>query len=289
MVLCAGLGTRLRPLTDELPKPLVPIGDRPLLARIASTLAGSGLTRLVLNTHHLPDAFPKVLAEFSLEAHVIHEPEIRGTAGGVAGARHRLGPPPVLVWNGDILADPPIDALLDLAGDGLALCVAPRPPGEGTVGLGEGGWVVRLRGECFGRELASGDFIGISALGERCLSSLPEQGCLIGDWALPELRRGARIATVSCSAAWTDIGDLRSYLELNLAWLGTRHAWAAEGAAVAPGVHLKRAIVGRGARVEGEGIVARSVVWPGAVARAPLADAIVTTSGRVVAIGSVDE
>src|SRR5688572_24464404 len=91
MVLCAGLGTRLRPLTDELPKPLVPVGDRSLLAHIARVLAGAGFERLVINTHHLPELFPAAIRELSIEAHLIHEPVILGTAGGVAGARRFLG------------------------------------------------------------------------------------------------------------------------------------------------------------------------------------------------------
>ena len=62
MVLCAGLGTRLRPLTDELPKPLVPVGDKPLLARIADSLRSAGIDGFVVNTHHLSHEF-RVLSE----------------------------------------------------------------------------------------------------------------------------------------------------------------------------------------------------------------------------------
>src|SRR5262245_46523302 len=57
MILAAGFGTRLAPLTDELPKPLVPVGEGPMLARIAETLALAGLSSFVLNVHHLADEF----------------------------------------------------------------------------------------------------------------------------------------------------------------------------------------------------------------------------------------
>ena len=95
------------------------------------------------------------------------EPEIRGTAGGVAGARARFDAGAVLVWNGDILTDAPVAALLELAAarDAQVLTVSPRPVGEGTVGLDDAGRVVRLRGQVFGRETRGGDYVGVSALG----------------------------------------------------------------------------------------------------------------------------
>jgi mannose-1-phosphate guanylyltransferase len=284
MVLCAGLGTRLRPLTDELPKPLVPVGDRSILAHTLAALERAGLRRAVINTHHLPQAFSGIINQFELEIDVVHEPEIRGTAGGVAGARSLLGPAPVVVWNGDILAEPPLAALLGWGGDGLCLAVAPRAAGAGSVGLGADGSVARLRGERFGPELSGGDYVGVAALGARCLATLPELGCLIGDWALPELRAGGRIATVPHPGAWTDAGDLAAYVAANLGWLAARPAWVGKGARVEAGVELSQSLIGEGARVTGAGKLERVVVWPGAQARAPLKNAVITTSGRVVEV-----
>ncbi len=281
MILCAGLGTRLRPLTEELPKPLVPIGDRSILAHTAAELVAAGFLGAVINTHHLPGAFTSEISSLPITIEVIHEPTIRGTAGGVAGARALLGPAPVLVWNGDILVQPPIDALLAAAGEGgLCLAVAPRAAGEGTVGLAADGRVVRLRGERFGDESAGGDYVGVAALGARCLQELPAEGCLIGDVALPLLRRGAVVWTRPVSGDWTDAGDPASYLEANLLWLA-RYAnhegsWLGPGARLESGVRLSNSVVGAGAQIRGEGPVARCVVWPGASAEAPLSDAIVT-------------
>src|SRR5215475_3749531 len=99
MILAAGLGTRLRPLTDELPKPLVPVGDRPAVAHVAARLAAAGVCEAVLNTHHLASAFtPERLAGLPIAVHPIHEPEILGTAGAVANAAALLGEGPVVVW-----------------------------------------------------------------------------------------------------------------------------------------------------------------------------------------------
>jgi mannose-1-phosphate guanylyltransferase len=273
---------RLRPLTEELPKPLVPIGDRSILAHIADSLSRAGVGHAVINTHHLPRAFDSVVPELPIEARVIHEAEILGTAGGLAGARVDLGPTPVLIWNGDIWIEPPIAELLAWTGDGARLLVARRPLGEGVVGLGDDGRVVRLRGERFGDELSGADYVGVAALGDRCLAELPAQGCLIGDWALPELRAGGRIETLTHAGPWTDAGDLAAYLDANQRWLGSRDAWVGDEVRVAAGIEFSKSVIGRGARVTGEGRLERVVVWPGAEARAPLADAVVTRSGRVV-------
>jgi mannose-1-phosphate guanylyltransferase len=288
MILAAGLGTRLRPLTTELPKPLVPLGDRPFVAHLIERLARAGLTEVVLNTHHGASHFDNRIEGFGAKVHLVHEPEIRGTAGGIAGARARLGPPPILAWNGDILADPPVRALLDAAaGGGLVLCVAPRPRGEGTVGLDAAGAVVRLRGETFGVEASGGDYVGIAALGAEVLARLPHAGCLIGDTALPALRRGESLATVRLEGVWTDIGSIAEYHAANMAWLAhgaPGGSFVAQGARVEPGVDVRASVVGQGALVVGAGPVERCVVWPGARAVAPLHDAIVTTSGAVVPV-----
>jgi NDP-sugar pyrophosphorylase family protein len=109
---------------------------------------------------------------------------------------------------------------------------------------------------------------------------------LVADWALPALARGERIRCVPLRGAWTDIGDLRSYWTANLAWLGARSApaWIGAGVRMDEVVKLDCALVGANAQISGEGALERVVVWPGATVRAPLADAIVMTSGRVVRV-----
>src|SRR5262245_51290867 len=99
MILGAGLGKRLRPLTDELPKPLVPVGDRPIVAHVLERLRAGGIERAVLNTHHLPERFESVLGALPLPLDLVHEPELYGTAGGVANAAPLLGPGTIVVWN----------------------------------------------------------------------------------------------------------------------------------------------------------------------------------------------
>ncbi len=141
---------------------------------------------MVINTHHLPRAFDSVFEWLDVEVKVVHEPEIRGTAGGVAGARRQLGERTRagLEW-GHPGATRRVDRLLEGAALGsLCLAVVPRPLAEGTVGLDAAGHVVRLRGEFFGEEVSGGDYVGIAGIGPRTLANLPDKGCLIGDVAV---------------------------------------------------------------------------------------------------------
>ena len=104
MVLCAGFGTRLRPLTDELPKPLMPIGDRPLLAHLYETLVRQGMRQVVVNTHHRANDFGNQIKIYAPDLQVLHEPKILGTAGGLSNAASALGVSDVVIWNGDPLS-----------------------------------------------------------------------------------------------------------------------------------------------------------------------------------------
>ena len=289
MVLCAGFGTRLRPLTDERPKPLVPVGDRTLLEHVLAALEPQGVLPAVVNSHHLGEIFRVITRGWPTIARVMNERTIRGTAGGVAWARDLLGPPPVLVVNGDVLASYDAKGALEATPpDGLCMVLAPRPPGAGNVGVGAHGRVVRLRGERFGAETSSGDYLCAMGLGEAILDELPEEGCLIADVALPLLRRGGRVQSVLGAASWSAPGDsIANYLDANLAWLTRRGAragegWVGESAHVEEDVEIVSSVVGENADVRGTGRLERVVVWPGAQVFAPLRDAVVTRTGLVV-------
>jgi mannose-1-phosphate guanylyltransferase len=180
--------------------------------------------------------------------------------------------------------------LLELAGerDAQVLAVAPRPQGEGTLGLAADGSVVRLRGRVFGDEARGGDYIGVMALGPSVVAGLPERGCLFGDVALPHLAAGRKVWTVPSLTPWSDLGDLRAYVAANFDWLDRQataspaRSWLGRGVEIAPGVRVERSVLGVGAKLLGEGTVTEVIAWPGAVFSAPLSRAVVLGSGRVV-------
>lgn len=294
IVLCAGLGTRLRPLTDLVAKPLVPIGDRPALAHVLDHLAASGaVTAVAVNAHHRARDVERFVAARGEGVALSREDELLGTAGGVAraAARGLLGASDedVLVWNGDILCALEVRGLVRAAraasagGAEATLAVTPpRAASEGNVGLDAGGRVVRLRRETTAPgEVAGAWFLGVHVLGGALRAALPAKGCLVGDVYLPALRRGAKLSARVVEESFVDVGSLADYLRANVAWLAGRRAWVASSASVDAGVDLDLAVVGEGACVEGEGQVARAVVWPGCALRAPATDVVVTPAGAI--------
>jgi mannose-1-phosphate guanylyltransferase len=291
IVLSAGFGTRLRPLTDELAKPLMPVGDRSMIAHVVETLGRGGIRDVVVNTHHRAEDFVGRFDGWDANIRVVHESEILGTAGGVANASAELGASDVVVWNGDILApDLDVGALTNrraATGGDVIWVVEPRAAGEGTVGLDVEGHVVRLRDERFGDEARGGDFLGIQVMSATFRATLPRIGCLVADVALPFLRRGGTIGSFAFQGFWDDVGTPDMLLRANLRWL-ERHelaSYRAADARVEAGVRLERSIVGTGGAVVGDGIVRECVVFPGAVLRAP---AVRTVAGRVAAVTLAD-
>jgi mannose-1-phosphate guanylyltransferase len=302
MILCAGLGTRLRPLSSWRAKPLVPIGDRPALAHILDRVRAGGAERIVVNAHHRVGDLRAFLPG---DVVLSEETTLLGTAGGVArglamldASRDRAGAPgDVLVWNGDILAEVDVRGLWSAHAHavrdarekiGATLVVSAREaPFVGNAGIDEGGRVVRLRKETVrAGEVRSADFLGIHVLGASLCDSLPAEGDLVGDVYLPAMRRGASLAVFDYDAranAWWDIGTLASYRAANFAWLGARGVRSFVGAGARVGaIAIEASIVGDGAIVEGTGTLARCIVWPGAHVTAPLTDAIVSGEGVVV-------
>ena len=130
MLLAAGLGTRLRPITDTIPKPLVPVAGVPLIERVINNARAEGAKRFVANAHYRAD---QVLAHFGGLLKVSREDELLGTGGGVKRALPMLHSDPILVMNTDAFwpagSDAPIARMLARytgPGDIVLLCVHPR-------------------------------------------------------------------------------------------------------------------------------------------------------------------
>lgn len=110
MVLAAGLGTRLRPLTYEIPKPMVPVIDRPVMAHIVDLCRRQGFDQLIANLHYFPDTIRDYFGD-SIEYR--YEQELLGTAGGVRNVRDFFGDDPVLIISGDALTDTDLNKLVE--------------------------------------------------------------------------------------------------------------------------------------------------------------------------------
>ena len=133
MILAAGRGERLRPLTDATPKPLVEIAGQTLLGRHLERLARGGFTHAVINVSHRAQSITTRFGDgtrFGLRIDWSHEAEPLETAGGIAQARTLLGPEPFLLVNADIWCDYDFSRLHDFGlGKRLAhLVLVPNPP-----------------------------------------------------------------------------------------------------------------------------------------------------------------
>lgn len=116
----AGLGKRLRPLTDCRPKPLVPVFNKLLVTYVLDAVRSVGVERVVINTHHCAEAYAELLdlpggrgTYEGLEIECVHEPILLETGGGIRNAAEILGDGPVLVHNGDVLCEVDLAGLLE--------------------------------------------------------------------------------------------------------------------------------------------------------------------------------
>jgi len=191
MILAAGLGSRMRPLTDALPKPLLPFLNTPIIAYAVDHLVRAGARRIGVNVHHLPEAFAPVLTALEtswrrqgvqLEIVVAPEPVLLGTGGGVANIWRALGRPDgtAIVVNGDPVYNADLAASLaahQASGAPISMLLRPLLDGHpGRVWL-DGDRVVglrdaRLSGAPVGHELA---FMGIHLLEPELLHRLDRE------------------------------------------------------------------------------------------------------------------
>ena len=188
-ILCAGLGTRMHPLTQALPKPLIPFLNTPMITYALNHLARAGVTRVGLNLHHLPDAIPPVVDRlcglFGLRPVYTREWELLGSGGGLRGLLHALSPEQdctLVALNADSvmtmeLADHVAEHLA--SGAQATLLVRPREPGQpGRVWLDDQGQIMRLRDHLHPRfdpraTYHEHDFTGVQILHSALLRPLP--------------------------------------------------------------------------------------------------------------------
>jgi mannose-1-phosphate guanylyltransferase len=134
MVLAAGLGTRLQPLTFEIPKPMVPVLDRPVMAHILDLLERQGFDQVIANLHWFPEM---IRGYFGDRLEYRYEEELLGTAGGVRNVRDFFGPDPVVVVSGDALTDLDLRALVERhrSAGGIATLTVKKVPDTREFGV----------------------------------------------------------------------------------------------------------------------------------------------------------
>lgn len=296
-VLGAGLGTRLRPLTNQLPKPLIPVFHRPLITYAFDHLLGAGIREFIVNTHHLPECYATAFPgnEYRGAGLIFrHEPVLLETAGGIANIADLVSGGPFVVYNGDILTDLPLAPLLRTHGRGenlVTLVLRSSGPARHIAFDAEQGRVTDIRGKLETGNVGTHQFTGIYAVSPEFLQHLkPGQiESVIPVW-LTLIREGARIGGVVVDdGQWWDLGDRGSYLEAQkfvrselppVSPEAQVHATAelkglnviSAGARVGAGAELEDCILWPGATVADGAVLTRCIVRAGMTASGRLAD-----------------
>ncbi len=224
MILCAGLGTRLRPLTERWPKPALPFLGQPLLRYHLAVLKAAGVSAVGINTHHLPEVMAATArAECErarLPLHVVHEPVIQGTGGGIRGLRDFLSDDDFLVFNGDILFPVdlrPVVAAHQHSGAAATMVLMPMPPGEkyAAVEMDPQRQVRRIAGNGLGgTALSPWHFTGVHVMSPRVFDFMSAQGPedINREVYVRLMQAGLAIRGEVVQAYWSDLGTPSRYL-----------------------------------------------------------------------------
>ncbi len=231
-ILGAGLGTRLRPLTEECPKPLLPVGGRPLITYGMDHCLTIGVERFIVNTHHCPPAYDRAFPERSWRGWPIlfrHEPVLLDTAGGLKNIEDLLEEDEqILVYNGDIISDLPLGSLLAAhAAGGKEVTLVLRSRGPVTnVSVDAEGAVCDLRDLLGNPGVRRCCFTGIYAVEKRFLKRLTRGKAESVVPVFSEMLReapGSLGSVVIDAGLWQDIGDPEAYARIESARAGLRY------------------------------------------------------------------
>jgi NDP-sugar pyrophosphorylase family protein len=225
MILAAGLGTRLRPLTNAIPKPLLPVGGTPLIVWNLLLLKRHGFCDVVINLHHLGPMIEQAVgngSKFGLRIVYSREPMILGTGGGIKQAEPYFSGEPVLVLNGDTLFELNLDALSAFhrtrnAAATLVLREDPDATRWGLVEVGADGRIVRITGK--GLSISGPTtprmFAGIHILSPRLLRDVPKGvASSIIDPYVAAIERGETVLGYDLRGYWSDVGTTERYAQV---------------------------------------------------------------------------
>ena len=278
-VLGAGIGFRLRPLTDNRPKPLVPVYGKPLITFAFDHLIASGVSSFVVNAHHCPEAYPKILGSGPYRGCPLafrHEPVLLDTGGGIKNVEDLIGDEPFIVYNGDVLADFPLRSVIDRhATSGNLATLVLRSSGGPLHIQCRDGRMEDIRGMIGNSSAPSHLFTGITVMSPEMFRHIPTGNPVsIISVYLDLLRAGAPVGgAVIDEGLWFDLGNRESYIdcharlrEAKLSYVpGDWPQTVQEPASVSKSAELSGACsIGRGAKIGDDVSLEDCIVWENA-------------------------
>ena len=281
MIVAAGRGTRLRPLSDLRPKPALPVRGLPLVAYHLALLARHGVTEVVINVHHLPERLMEAARRWcprAIDLSFSFEPELLDTGCAIRAVADFLRESdPCLLLGGDMLLDVDLGALIARhrargAAVTMLLRDDPRAESFGSIGTDAQGCVRRI-GTRFdlGGATQAGVYTLVNVVSARALGDLPERRVFghLDHWIAPRLASGARDVFAELArpdaCLWEPVGTPSEYLGVNLrplrlSYLDADAEARREGTRFSPEL-----VLGAGATLGAGASLQRAVVWDGEV------------------------
>jgi mannose-1-phosphate guanylyltransferase len=282
LILAGGEGTRLRPLTYTVPKPVLPLAGRPHIAYVIDWLVRHGVDDVIISCGFLADGVRSALAAVEPGAQIRYaeEPDARGTAGAIRFAEDMLNDR-FLVLNGDVVCDLDLTALIEQHGRTgaratIALYPVDEPAGYGLIHRNDDGEVTEFLEKPQPDEIDTDEINAGAYLLERSVLEEipPDQAVSIEREVFPHLV-GRGLYGIRLEGYWIDIGTPDRYLEANWDILEGRvetligvdpdqPMFVGEGCEVSPGAELRPPVsVGRNCRVGDGAVIERSVLLDG--------------------------
>ncbi len=281
MILAAGLGTRLQPLSDHLAKPALPVRGIPMIAYALRWLAEHGVREVAVNLHHLPETVRDAALDWCPEGvtlHFSHEQHLLDTGGGIKRVHEFLAESdPSIVLAGDMLFDFDLEREIELhlsRGRRATLLLRrdPRAGTFGSIGIDRKGTIRRIATRFdLGGECDEGLYMSVNLFSPTVFDSMPlrERFSHLDDWLAPELEGGAddlcaRVLPAE-ESVWEPVGTLAEYLRANLEPLPLRY-WPGDGPARQRGTTFSskdELVLGGGAQIGRDVTLRHAVVWGG--------------------------
>lgn len=256
MILAAGFGERLWPLTADRTKPALPVLGKPLVGYVAEYLAVQGISDAVVNLHHRPESVRRALGDgrrFGLRLEYVHEPVILGTSGALDNARESFEDETFVVINGKVITNLDLRAAISMhqaVGAIATLVLKPNAARERfSVVETRDGLVTRFAGMPDPKsDVVPLMFTGIQILEPRIFEYIPRRvfSHSTTDVYPQAIARGERVAAHVADGMWYELSTLQRYLDISLALLQ---------------VQGRNVYLGNRSRVEAEASIHDSILW----------------------------
>lgn len=226
MVLAAGVGSRLDPLTSQLPKPLVPVANRPVMEHLLALLKKHGFCDIVSNLHYMPEEIRQYFGDgsrFGLKIDFRYEKELSGDAGGVRACRDFFAGETFIVLMGDLLTDADLSAVLKIHKAKKALATIGLKQVEDVSQFGvaltnKDGFITGFQEKPSNEEALSNlASTGIYVFEPEIFDHMPQTGSLgFGRQLFPQLvEDGLPVLGAKIEGYWTDVGTIKQYKQSN--------------------------------------------------------------------------